>query len=200
MLEILLFTMESVYSVVFSTKSNLFVVEDKKGTYYCCASFSYTDFEFSFVKGCIGFIKEYCANKEDKYEQPTTNWSLQEFLSTSKERLRRRRRSGDAGGVPFWDRGKCKKYQSFMIFASAFSNLAHSEWIEKPWFFTVCMVQWCCEELHTFAQRTEGNYGKGLEHPKQCRWIFNLWEAGARGFHWGALWGRNALADPENDG
>ena len=61
------------YSVVFSTKSNLFVVEDKKGTYYCCASFSYTDFEFSFVKGCIGFIKEYCANKEDKYEQPTTN-------------------------------------------------------------------------------------------------------------------------------
>ena len=37
------------------------------------------------------------------------------------------------------------------------------------------MVQWCCEELHTFAQRTEGNYGKGLEHPKQCHWIFNLW-------------------------
>lgn len=61
------------YSVVFSKSNNLFVVEGEKETYYCCASFSYTDFEFSFVKGCIGFIKEYCANKEDKYEQPTTN-------------------------------------------------------------------------------------------------------------------------------
>lgn len=61
------------YSVIFSKSNNLFVVNGEEETYYCCASLSYSDFEFSFVKGCIGYIKEYCTNKEDEHEQPTYN-------------------------------------------------------------------------------------------------------------------------------